>query len=206
MSPGKSPIPSPFESWNARTCTSYRIASLYQSASSVLSAARSIRVARATRRPPSLIRLEVTLRPHSVPDPEDVRRDDAGVELHVVVRPLPQVPGPREQVVDLIRPSMVDPELVEVEVQEPRLPMLGVEVHHDQDDVLAVLGGLAVGQEMIAVHGVEAQGPVGVQRGVLAPDPIDESDELGQRIGPVQLPVAHLVLLGVEVLLLAGFE
>jgi hypothetical protein len=48
---------------------------------------------------------------------------------------------------------------------------------------------------------VEAQAAVALQRRVLAPRPVDQGDQLGQRVGAVEVPVAELVLLRRRVLL-----
>ena len=114
--------------------------------------------------------------------------------------------GVGKQVVDLEALVRVDPQCVEVELQPPLLRQARIEVHHREDDVRAVLGALAVGDELVVVDAVEAQAAVALQRGVLLPDAVHAADEVRQALRPLELPVADLILLRVEVLLAALFQ
>src|SRR5207244_13510321 len=60
---------------------------------------------------------------------------------------------------------------------------------------------LAVADELIVVDAVEAQIPVGVQRGVVAASRVDAGDEIPESVGAIEDAVLDLVLFGVEILL-----
>ena len=62
---------------------------------------------------------------------------------------------------------------------------------------------LAPADDAIVVDAVEPQGVVALQRRVRAADRVHQADQVAQAVGPLEVPVPHLVLLGVEVLLAA---
>src|SRR5215211_2024435 len=102
-------------------------ASLYQSSAS----SSGVSIARAIR---SEVVVEVVLRAHPPAHAQDVRRQHVRVELHVVVRTVPEVARAAEQVVDLEAAATgVDPELAEVELRPPALAVVEVEVADDED-------------------------------------------------------------------------
>ena len=81
--------------------------------------------------------------------------------------------------------------------------MVRIEVHDNDDDVLAGRVDLAVADELFVLDLVKAHVLEPLECRVLAADPVDAGDEGRERMGLVELPVAHLVLLRVEVLLAA---
>src|SRR5438105_2847249 len=79
--------------------------------------------------------------------------------------------------------------------------MADCEVDDHHHDVRAVLGELHVREKLVVVDGQEPQPLVRLQRRVLPADPVDAGDERRQRVLAVQVPLAYLVLLRVQVLL-----
>src|SRR5689334_23857561 len=127
---------------------------------------------------------------------EDMRRQRVRVELHEVVAAAPGVMAARDEIVEHVARTR---RAVEIDVACLRVPW--VEVHADEDQVVALL--LRVAKELIVVADVEAKAPVALQRGISMADRIQAGDELAQASRPVAIPALDLVLLGVEVLLAA---
>src|SRR4029453_7365144 len=80
---------------------------------------------------------------------EDVRRELLRVEHHVVAPAVPGVAARGHEVLDL-----VDVARRAVEIDPARLRVARVEVHADEDQVVALLLGVA--EELVVVGGVEA--------------------------------------------------
>ena len=91
-----------------------------------------------------------------------------------------------------------------VEAVTARLDVVRVEVDDDQDDVGEVGSGLPVGDHLVVIDREEPQVAVEVERRVLAADGVDPGDEVAEGPRSVEVPVADLVLLRVEIFLGAG--
>src|SRR5438067_9847354 len=125
---------------------------------------------------------------------EDVRGQRVRVQLHEIMPPAPGVMAGGDEVVQLIgvrgRAIEVDP---------ARLRISRIEIHRDQNQVIARL--LRVADELLVVRRMEAQAPVALQRGVLLAYVVEPRDEWTQAVRPLALPALDLVLLGVQVFL-----
>src|ERR1044072_5421044 len=208
-------MPSPLESAKARTWSSYMTASLYQRGSS--SRCGSTRGSRnggastpATRveTPSSFadFRVLATLAPPRAPQTQDVRRGPLRLHGDEDARPSPVIAGPGQEVVHLEALVGAEPQGLEIESQPGRLRVARIEAHRDQHHVAEVLRRLAVAEDLVVLGGMEGERRVRLQGGVLPPDAVDEGDELGEAVGPVDVPGAELVLLRVEVLLASLLE
>src|SRR5919197_118833 len=127
---------------------------------------------------------------------EDVRRERMRIQLHKIAPPAPGVVAGGDEIVQLVSVAWRA-----VEIHPARLHITRVQVHHDEDEI--VPGLLGVADELVIVRRMEAQAPVALQRRVLAPHLIQPCDERPQALGPLTVPALDLVLLGVEVLLTA---
>src|SRR5450756_938902 len=78
-----------------------------------------IRVNTLIQPPRSQVVVEVVLCAHTPPDDEDVRRHGLWVQLHIVVRTLPEVARIGQQVVRLVGLACVDAQLVERQIDKP---------------------------------------------------------------------------------------
>src|SRR5439155_25953153 len=147
-------------------------ASLYQSGSgptATYEVARR-RVGRATpvTGTPSPVVLELGFRPHPRPDVEDRGRRDSRVEVDPVARPLPEIRGPLEELLGLVRGCGIDPELVQRQLDDPTPRVVGIEVDDGEDHVGGIRGPLRVGDEPIVADRMERQSLVRLQGAVLA--------------------------------------
>jgi hypothetical protein len=87
-----------------------------------------------------------------------------------------------------------------VDVDEGFARFVGVEVHHDEDGVIATWGGLAVDEDVPVVGGVEAEVVVLLQSWVLTPSVVQGGDEVLDVARAVPIPDLELVLFRVEIL------
>ena len=94
-------------------------------------------------------------------------------------------------------------ELPERHLEVGSLRVAGIEVDGDQDEVAPVVGELAVVENVVVPRIVEAQIRELAQGSVLAAHPVQEADVVLDMPGPVHVPLAELVLLGVQILLAA---
>src|SRR6266850_2748341 len=93
---------------------------------------------------------------------EDVRRQGVGIQLHEVAPAAPGVVARGDEILERIgRGGRA------VEIDPARLLVMRIEVHGDQDEVVALL--LRIAQQLLIVSRVEAQVPVALQRRVLLP-------------------------------------
>src|SRR6185437_5772537 len=115
-----------------------------------------------------------------------------GVQCDVVARPAPEKSGSRQQVVYLERALGRKAERVQVQLQPPRLRMMGVEVDDDEYRVgyavgyggaLTGVGRFAIGDEIVIVDIMDLQTPVALQRCVFAADAIDQCNQPAQGVG-----------------------
>jgi hypothetical protein len=125
-------------------------------------------------------------------------------QLDIVARAMPQEPSLAQEVVDLESLARRDPERLQIEVGHPGLRVPRVQVHEHQDDARAIPRGAAVGHQGRVRHPVEGQALHLQQGGVLLPDPVHPADERREALDRVEVPVADLVLLRVQVLLVPG--
>ena len=99
------------------------------------------------------------------------------------------------------RPVALDPELFERQVDHAALHVVRVDVDHRQDHVGIVRRALGVREQLVVLGRVEPQPAVGLERGILLPDSVDDRDQLAQAVGTVAIPFPRLVLLRVQVFL-----
>ena len=141
---------------------------------------------------------------------EHVRGHGRRVELHEVVRALPRVARVSEQVVDLERSCPhSSPSASRSRAVQPDCVCTGSRFTTKSSDVVIAVGehrALAPAEDHVVVDALEAQRVVALQGRVRAADAVHEPDEVTQAVGPFEIPVADLVLLGVEVLLAARFS
>src|SRR5687767_9010774 len=117
--------------------------------------------------------------------------------------------GPREpiaghEILDIDGSRIGEPELPKGHLKVASLGVVRVEIDRDQHEVLLVRGKLAVIENLVVPGVVEIQVLELLQRRVLAPQPVDETDILANVPRTVPVPRLDLVLLRVEILLLAG--
>src|SRR5512147_2109860 len=118
---------------------------------------------------------------------EDVRGKRVRAELEVVPGAGPFVAPAPEQVVDEVALAGRDAEILDREVDPAGLHVPGIEVHGHENQVL--LFSFRIADQLIVVDRVKAQAPVGMQSGVLLPDPVQSRDHRGERIGSRKIPV-----------------
>src|SRR5215469_16862036 len=140
------------------------------------------------------------LRDQAPGEADDVGRGDCRVQLYVV--PAVSAPceaGAVEQVLDAV--GRVAGPIHGRHLDPARLPPAWIQVDDDHDDVSAVCAGLGVAEQPLVVGVQEAKGTILLKRGVLAADAVDLRDQRAQAVALCQVPVASLILLGVEVIL-----
>ncbi len=135
------------------------------------------------------------------------RRTCAGITFGFsctkLLAPLPGIASVAQQVVHLVRLVRPQPPLFDRQPEDAALRVVRVQVDDADDNVARIVGLLAVGDQLVVVDTVETQAPVRLQRLVLPPGLVHQRDQVAQAVRPVDLPVALLVLLGVQVLLAA---
>src|SRR5439155_24787657 len=125
---------------------------------------------------------------------EDVRRQRVGIQLHEVAPAAPGVMARRDEILERIARARRA-----VEVDPAALRVARIEVHRDQDQVVARL--LRVAQHLVVVGRMEAQAPVALQRRVFVPYPVEPRNQATKAIVALAVPALDFVLLVVEVLL-----
>src|ERR1700751_4850751 len=112
------------------TASLYQSGSFHQSTSVVgcVSAVASWSIERWVGRLEEVV--EVALGMHAPPDAEDVRRAHLRVQLAVVPRGAPEIARAGEQIVRLEALSGVDTQLIELQRDPARLPVMRVKVHY----------------------------------------------------------------------------
>src|SRR6266571_5951009 len=144
--------------------------------------------------------LEVVLAANAAPEPEDLGWG-IRAELDIVARPLPHVARPTEKLVRLVALVALDAEILERQVDHADLRVMRVKVDHRQHHVGQVLCALRVGEQLVVLGGVEPKAPVALKGRILAPDLVDQGDQLAQALAAFEIPAAQLVLLRVQILL-----
>ena len=128
------------------------------------------------------------------------------LEPDVIARP-PVELGARHLVADAEPGVVVVAERRHVQVQGALLRAEGVQGDHGQDGVAGGGIDLGVGEDLVVVDVVEVQGPQLLERGVLAPDPVERAQPGRQRLsgglGGREVAGPQFVLLRVEVFLAA---
>src|SRR5216110_1146940 len=124
---------------------------------------------------------------------EDMRRQRVRVELHEVAPAAPGVMAPRDEIVEHVAAARRAIEIDVARLHGPR-----VEVHADEDQVVAFL--LRVADELVVVAGVEAQAPVALQRRIGLSYFVQPADQLAQIPGPVPIPALDLVFFRIQIL------
>src|SRR3954465_488080 len=163
-------MPSPLESKNAFTCSWYMTAYLYPSALSGSAGAAS-----GTATTSLLSR-----------NTEDVRRKRVGIQLHEVAAAIPRVVARGNEILKRIACGGGA-----VEVDPAALRGVQIEVHADEDQVLALL--LRVAEKLVVVGQMEAQRPVALQRRVFVPNLVQLRDQPAQAVGSLAIPALDLV-------------
>src|SRR5262249_9591507 len=116
---------------------------------------------------------------------------------------MPQEAAVGQQVVDLERLMVIDPQLVKRQLDDAGLSVVWIEVDRDQHLVGKIVGAFAEHDDLIVVDLVEAQMSVGMEGWILAADLVHAGDQLPEAIGPIEIPMLDLELLRVGVLFFA---
>src|SRR5829696_6312938 len=124
----------------------------------LLTGARSIRATGATIVPAGSTSERFSARSWAGPHGADVHRRDGRIEVDVVPSAVPAEGGVRQLVDEVVVGVVGEPERREVDVHEPALALVGVEVGDDEDRVAnARRVGLRVHEERRVLGVVEAQ-------------------------------------------------
>ena len=151
--------------------------------------------------------VEVPLGPELLPQPQDVGPGHLRVERRRSWPPRSRGSGPRSTgPAPGSCPRRSSPNSPTGSRTQPGLRVVRVQVDHAQDHVRQVRRALGVADDLLVVGLVEPQPAVALEGRVLPPHPVDQRDELAEDVRLVPVPVAELVLLAVEVLLLAGLR
>src|SRR3954447_26902136 len=137
-------------------------------------------------------------------DVQDVGDAIVWIQADVVPFPTPEIALLREEIDDFNGGVRRQAPGHERQLHEAVLHVHRIEVHDDQDQVAAIRGPLAVGQQLTVVGAMKRQPPVVLQRRMRSPDGVDLADVLSQAVGPPIVPRADLVFLRIEILLAAG--
>ena len=78
-----------------------------------------------------------------------------------------------------------------------------VQIHNGQNDVAAVVGGFAVGDQLVVVHAMKFQIAIGLQRGIFAADLVHAGDQIFQAVRRGQIPALDFIFFGIEIFLAA---
>ena len=92
------------------------------------------------------------------------------IELDVISAAAPDVTGAAEQIVHLIGIALHLSELINGHIDERMLGPMRIEVHDDENDVIARGGHLAIKQNCVILGGVESQIRVKLKRAVFFSD------------------------------------
>src|SRR5207244_11867354 len=125
-----------------------------------------------------LFRSEIVLAAHATAETKDLARHRLRIDLDEVARSVPQVAGSTDELMRLIGPVNLDPELLERKVDHPALHVVGVHVDDGQDHIRIVGRALRVGQELLVLGEVKSQAAVALERRMLAPGVVDDPNEL----------------------------
>src|SRR5579875_1700655 len=150
--------------------------------------------------------IEVVFGAHAPAHAKNVSGHFLWIELHVIVRALPEVAILGDQIVHLIFLMRFQLKIVQRKIKPAGLPVMGIEVDDDHDDVRTILAHFAVGNDLIVVHGMKPESDVALQSSVVLADSIDLRDQSFQAVGTLDVPDAYLVLLRVEILLASGMQ
>src|ERR1700704_1464538 len=148
--------------------------------------------------------LEVMFAAEAAAEAEDLRRDGVRVDLDIVAWAVPQVTRPAQKLVRLKTAVAPDAEVLERQGDHAGLSVVGVDVDDGEDNVGKVGGGLGVGDQLLVLGWVEPEAAIAVQGRVFNPDFVDQCDQLAQAVRAVVVPLANLILLGVQVFLRTG--
>ena len=97
--------------------------------------------------------IEVALGAKVASQPENGRGHNRRIELNVIAGALPEIAFVRQQVVDLKDAGRLDAQFLQGQRQPSVLDVLWVKVHDRENQVVAILRRLAVGNELLVVHG-----------------------------------------------------
>src|ERR1700719_2905638 len=79
--------------------------------------------------------VEIPLAAHVVPNAEDMGGGELRIEDDIVARPFPQVACAGEQIVSLEGLSGIEADRIKIDLEEPRLRVMGVEIDDDENGV-----------------------------------------------------------------------
>ena len=82
--------------------------------------------------------------------------------------------------------------------------MICIEIDDHDYDIVQIVGVLAEADDLVVVDVVEPEIGVALQRLVLSTYPVHARDETLEAVRAVEIPVANLVFLRIEVFLAAG--
>src|SRR2546421_3450538 len=123
---------------------------------------------------------------------EDVRRQRMGIQLHEIAPAAPGVMARGDEIVQLVARAGGA-----IEIDEPRLRVVRIEVDRDQDEVAFFL--LRIAQELLVVGRMKAQAPVALQRRIFLSHFVQLRDQPAQAVRPLAVPRLDLVFFRIEV-------
>ena len=133
--------------------------------------------------------IKVTFAADPTPQPEDMSRNHVWVKFNKVSGSIPEKASITQKIMDLVGMLWQNPQSLEIELQPAAVSVMGVEVHHNQDNIGEVIRVFAVGYDFLIVHGVKVQIPVTLKGWILTPDLIDPGNEVFEAIGSVEIPM-----------------
>ncbi len=125
------------------------------------------------------------------------------VERHAMRLAVPGEAISVQEILDLDRGVVLQPELPERNLEREFMRVVGVEIDVEQEVARRFRVALAVVEDVVVEGVVEGQRFIGADGRVLAAQAIDQRDVRLDVAGRVHVPDADLVLLGIEILFLA---
>ena len=119
---------------------------------------------------------------------------------------MPQVSLTCQQVFGFEAAIVRNFQLVQRQCHKSGLRVVRVEIHNRHKQVGAIIRLLAVANELIVISVVELQRPVILQSRILVANFVHARNQVAQAVGPVEVPVSDLVLLGVQVFFAAVLD
>src|ERR1700722_13369674 len=121
--------------------------------------------------------VEIPFRTHSSPHSEDVRRQDLRVQFDVIRGAVPKVPRIGQQVVYLVGLIRSKLEICQRNLDPARLLVTRIQIYDDENNIGQIVGGLAVGNELVIVKPVESQAPIALQGTIFPPNLVHARDQ-----------------------------
>src|SRR5918996_6288781 len=95
---------------------------------------------------------------------------------------------------DLVGQVGVKPERLEREIDPTRLPVVGIQIDHNQDKLGEIFCAFTIADDRIVIDGMKAQTPSVLKSTVFLADTVDPGDKILEAIGLSEIPMPDLIL------------